>query len=191
MRFAHDLILWPPTKTPVRQPTTSIAAVLPTCYLQLTPHRTIRLCCVKADFLNLLSPSRALQSVADLAFQHNPPPVLLVFGHRTRIAYSLLSLVPLQPHQSFFSVVFPSSSFLHSGSHNFFLAFFRYSFFPYVYTILTCDFINFTIPAPRNQPLISPYLLICSDSPAFFFFYVTINCSYIHPYEYSKNINFF
>ena len=98
-----------------------------------------------------------------------------------------LSPDPLQPHQSFFSALFLFSSFLQSDSHNFsdILQIFILSI--RLYHPNSSDFINFTMLAPRNISL-PPY---CSCSPAFFFFYVTINCSYTHPFEYSNNIHLF
>lgn len=116
---------------------------------------------MKADVLNLLSSSRALQSVADLAFQHNPPPVLPVSGHRTRIAYSIYLRI-------LFSLISPS--FLRSSS--FPLSSIRaVIFFSDILQIFILsirlyhpnlsDFINFTMLTHRNLFLI-PYLLFSS-----------------------------
>jgi hypothetical protein len=117
---------------------------------------------MKPDVLYLNSSSRALQSVADLAFQHNPPPVLPVYGHRTRIAYSIYLRI-------LFSLISPS--FLRSSSFSlssirvvtFFSGFLQISILSIrLYHPNLSDFINFTILAHRNLSL-TPYLFLFSS----------------------------
>jgi len=117
---------------------------------------------MKADFLNLLSSSRVLQSVADLAFQHSPPQVLPVSGHRTRIAYSLYLriLFSLISPSLLRSSSFPLSSIRAVTIFSDILQIFILSirlFHPNLSVLIKC-----TMLSPRNIP-IPPYLFLFSN----------------------------
>lgn len=124
--FAQDLILWPPTNdhsTLTHDLNSSRTAPdLTTCYINITPHAFTELqrCAVwKQTFLIFF-----LRLVQCSPLRTSPSNTVLLqsFQSPATVRELLTPFIsgPLQPHQSFYSAVFLFSSFLHSGSHNFF-----------------------------------------------------------------------
>lgn len=91
-------------------------------------------------------------------------------------------------HQSIFSVIFLISLFLPFWQLLFILAFFCYSCFQFVHTILVWLILWILPCLPIVIYHVSPYLFLFSS---FFLFFGTICFSYTLPFECSKSIHHF